>query len=99
MDESREIPMVGERVREAAVAVVEGRKGAQIPRSEGAQEDVVGRLQVRHYKNVRSTNRGGCGGLGERKSVPSDLPPCPTAASKLCGLAVEPILDILSDRL
>jgi hypothetical protein len=35
----------------------------------------------------------------EKKSVPSDLPPCPTAASKLCGLAVEPILDILSDRL
>jgi hypothetical protein len=34
-----------------------------------------------------------------KKSVPSDLPPCPTAASKLCGLAVEPILDILSDRL
>jgi len=34
-----------------------------------------------------------------KESVPSDLPPCPTAASKLCGLAVEPILDILSDRL
>jgi hypothetical protein len=32
-------------------------------------------------------------------NIPSDLPPCPTAASKLCGLAVEPILDILSDRL
>jgi len=26
-------------------------------------------------------------------------PPCPAAASKLSGLAVEPILDILSDRL
>jgi hypothetical protein len=35
----------------------------------------------------------------EKESVPSDLPPCPAAASKLCGLAVEPILDILSDRL
>jgi len=38
-------------------------------------------------------------GCREKESVPSDLPPCPTAASKLCGLAVEPILDILSDRL
>jgi len=35
----------------------------------------------------------------EKENAPSDLPPCPTAASKLCGLAVEPILDILSDRL
>jgi hypothetical protein len=33
------------------------------------------------------------------KSVPSELPPCPTAASMVSGLAVEPILDILSDRL
>jgi hypothetical protein len=37
--------------------------------------------------------------MRERENVPSDLPPCPAAASKLCGLAVEPILDILSDRL
>jgi hypothetical protein len=35
----------------------------------------------------------------KEKSVPSDLPPCPTAASILSGLAVEPILDFLSDRL
>jgi hypothetical protein len=35
----------------------------------------------------------------QKKSVPSDLPPCPTAASMLSGLAVEPILDFLSDRL
>jgi hypothetical protein len=33
------------------------------------------------------------------RSDPSDLPPCPVAASKLSDLAVEPILDILSDRL
>jgi len=37
---------------------------------------------------------------GERKgSVPSDLPPCPAAAHELGDLAVEPILDILADRL
>jgi hypothetical protein len=33
------------------------------------------------------------------KSVPSELPPCPATASMLSSLAVEPILDILSDRL
>jgi len=46
--------------------------------------------------------RGACaeeGSSAKKKNVPSDLPPCPTAASKLSGLAVEPILDILSDRL
>jgi hypothetical protein len=35
----------------------------------------------------------------QKKSVPSELPPCPAAASMLSSLAVEPILDILSDRL
>jgi formate dehydrogenase beta subunit len=34
-----------------------------------------------------------------KKSVPSELPPCPATASMLSSLAVEPILDILSDRL
>jgi len=38
-------------------------------------------------------------GISKKESVPSDLPPCPTAASMLSGLAVEPILDFLSDRL
>jgi hypothetical protein len=33
------------------------------------------------------------------KSVPSELPTCPATASMLSGLAVEPILDFLSDRL
>ena len=39
------------------------------------------------------------GRSGGEKSVPSDLPPCPAAASMFSGLAVEPILDFLSDRL
>jgi len=38
-------------------------------------------------------------GIVMQRNDPSDLPPCPAAASKLCSLAVEPILDILSDRL
>jgi hypothetical protein len=37
--------------------------------------------------------------MRETKSVPSELPPCPATASMLSSLAVEPILDILSDRL
>ena len=41
----------------------------------------------------------GTGVVFGQKNAPSDLPPCPTAASMLSGLAVEPILDILSDRL
>ena len=39
------------------------------------------------------------GGILETKSVPSELPPCPATATLLSSLAVEPILDILSDRL
>jgi hypothetical protein len=34
-----------------------------------------------------------------KRNVPSDLPTCPTAASKFSDLAVEPILDFLLDRL
>src|SRR5207247_9192084 len=86
---------IGQGVREAPVAVVQRGEGTQIPRGERSQEGVVGRLKLRHYEKCTVDGQGWMWG---KKSVPSDLPPCPTAASKLCGLAVEPTLDILSDR-
>jgi hypothetical protein len=49
--------------------------------------------ETHHNKSPRA------GGTSRTKSVPSELPPCPATASMLSGLAVEPILDILSDRL
>jgi hypothetical protein len=64
--------------------------------SERGHEGVVARKRVSHSKTVRRADGAGCGG---QRNDPSDLPPCPAAASKLCSLAVEPILDILSDRL
>ena len=48
----------------------------------------------------QADERSGFQGLArEKTNVPSELPPCPAAASMLSSLAVEPILDFLSDRL
>src|SRR5205085_889516 len=91
---------VGQRVRQTPVAVVKRGEGAQIPGGKRRQEGVIGRRLIRHYEKCTVDGQGRMWGGGRGKeSVPSDLPPCPAAASKLCDLAVEPILDILLDRL
>jgi len=54
---------------------------------------------ARRSRPIGAEAAGREGKKREKGSVPSGLPPCPTAASMLSGLAVEPILDFLSDRL
>src|SRR5690348_10219802 len=95
---------VGERVGDATVAVVEDSERRQIAAGEGGDQGVVRQGLVGHPDECteavqRRMWRWGIAEKARKRSVPSELPPCPTAASMLSSLAVEPILDFLSDRL